>query len=201
MEAAVKQTLKRIHLDLTAKELINIWSLTRKKLGLVDRNIIGTYLSANNVRNLHIGCGDHILKGWLNSDYYPRSSEILHHDATQPFPFNNEELDFIFSEHMIEHVPYSQGFLMLTECFRILKRNGTIRIATPDLSFLIKLCNRYKYDEENNYIEWPQRLIQRARPIATLHSSLTILYAIGGTSSFMTRIHCALPWRGLVLRK
>ncbi|MCI0599716.1 MAG: methyltransferase domain-containing protein [Beijerinckiaceae bacterium] len=104
MEAAVKQRLKRLHVDLPAKELLKIARLARRTVGRVDRNIIEAYAARNSVRKLHIGCGNHILDGWLNSDYYPRSSAILHLDATQPFPFQNEEFDFIFCEHMIEHV-------------------------------------------------------------------------------------------------
>jgi predicted SAM-dependent methyltransferase len=65
---------------------------------------------------------------------------------------------------MIEHVSYPQGFLMLAECFRILKRNVTIRIATLDLSFLINLYNRHKSDAENNYIEWATKTSIKGAP-------------------------------------
>lgn len=164
MHVAVREPLTRFHLDLTVKELIKITRLMRRKLGQVDRNILGNYLSRNDVRKLHIGCGGHTLEGWLNSDYYPRSSEILHLDATQLFPLKNEEFDFIFSEHMIEHVSYSQGFLMVTECFRVLKRNGVIRISTPALSFLINLYNQHKLDVEANYIKWATKTFIRDAP-------------------------------------
>jgi predicted SAM-dependent methyltransferase len=51
---------------------------------------------------------------------------------------------------MIEHIPYRAGCSMLRECFRVLKSNGTIRISTPDLRFLIDLYNH----PHNDYIGW-----------------------------------------------
>ena len=137
----VQHVLKKYHLDSSTKKIIN---LTRpvtcqfiKKFGLVDRQLVKKYLSQNDIRKLHIGCGNNILDGWLNSDYYPHSAAILHLDATQRFPLGNDEFDYIFSEHMIEHVSYLQGLQMLIDCFRILRTNGKVRISTPDLSFLI----------------------------------------------------------------
>jgi len=43
---------------------------------------------------------------------------------------------------------------MLSECHRILKPGGRIRIATPDLSFLIDLYAPYKSELQNDYIRW-----------------------------------------------
>jgi predicted SAM-dependent methyltransferase len=47
--------------------------------------------------------------------------------------------DYVFSEHMIEHVSYAEGLLMLRECLRVLKPGGRIRIATPSLEVLLDL--------------------------------------------------------------
>ena len=43
---------------------------------------------------------------------------------------------------------------MLTESFRILRKNGTIRISTPDLSFLLDLYRSDKSDRQLAYIKW-----------------------------------------------
>jgi predicted SAM-dependent methyltransferase len=138
--------------EISTRQLMKI---AKRKFGLLDREIIASYLKQNTVRKLHIGCGGHLLEGWLNSDYYPASSsDILHLDAIQRFPFDGGEFDFLFSEHMIEHVPYSQGCLMLNECFRVLKPNGVLRLSTPDLFFLIRLCSENKSEVEHRYIEW-----------------------------------------------
>ena len=55
---------------------------------------------------------------------------------------------------MIEHISYSQGLQMLSECRRVLRKNGKIRISTPDLAFLIDLYKEEKSDPQKEYIKW-----------------------------------------------
>jgi predicted SAM-dependent methyltransferase len=112
------------------------------------------YVASNNVRKLHIGCGQNVLAGWLNSDYYPADPNVIHLDATMNFPFDGDTFEYVFSEHMIEHISYPQGLAMLKECCRILKRNGRLRISTPDLKFLINLYSDQKSELQKSYIKW-----------------------------------------------
>ena len=60
-------------------------------------------------------------------------------DITKKFPFVSSTFDYVFSEHMIEHIKYQDGLKMLNESFRVLKPSGKIRISTPDLQFLLDL--------------------------------------------------------------
>jgi predicted SAM-dependent methyltransferase len=106
---------------------------------------------------LHIGCGDHALPGWLNTDQFPNTGDIMHLDATRPFPFNNETFDYVFSEHMIEHLPYPDGLKMLAECHRVLKPSGKIRISTPNLALLIDIARANKSDLQRAYIKCASR--------------------------------------------
>lgn len=126
----------------------------KRRFGHVDREIIENYLAKQEIRKLHIGCGGTILSGWLNSDLCPYSDNILHLDATTTFPFKDDTFDFIFGEHMIEHISYSSGFTMLSECHRVLKNNGKTRISTPNLQFLIDLYGNSKSELQSEYIKW-----------------------------------------------
>ena len=104
---------------------------------------------------LHLGCGRNILGGWINTDYNTAKfsgSDYL--DVTKKFPYDNNSVDYIFSEHMIEHITYHEGKFMLEESFRVLKSGGKIRISTPDLKFLIKLYNEDKTELQKRYIEY-----------------------------------------------
>ena len=104
---------------------------------------------------LHLGCGRNILDGWINTDYNTAKfggSEYL--DVTIKFPYNNNSVDYIFSEHMIEHITYHEGKFMLEESFRVLKSGGKIRISTPDLKFLINLYTDNKTDLQKKYIDY-----------------------------------------------
>ncbi len=121
----------------------------------MDRHLIETYFASPLVPKLHIGCGSNTLKGWLNADFYPPPEKpILNLDARKPFPFSDSSFDYIFSEHMIEHIPYEDGCHMLQECHRVLRPGGRIRLSTPDLQFLLGLYNAEKSTLQKRYIAW-----------------------------------------------
>lgn len=115
---------------------------------------IRAYFAAHSTRKLHIGASHSILPGWLNTDFILESSGVVYLDATQKFPFPDHAFDYIVSEHMIEHIDYASGQAMLRECFRVLKPGGTIRLTTPDLQVLARLCLPEKNDAQNYYINF-----------------------------------------------
>lgn len=162
MESFLKNYFRKLYVHVVQNGLMQKYETTKyivswhlkRQFGRVDRAIIESYLTEHQTRNLHIGCGSNHLEGWLNSDYFPRSEKILHLDATERFPFEDNLFDYIFSEHMIEHVSFTEGLFMLGECQRILKDKGRIRISTPDLQFLINLYQSNKSDIQNEYIRW-----------------------------------------------
>jgi predicted SAM-dependent methyltransferase len=112
-----------------------------------------SYVRSHQVRKLQVGAGYNILKGWLNTDVYPKSREVFFLDAAKPFPFEEGTFDYIFSEHLIEHLTYNDGLFMLSECHRVLKPGGRIRIATPDLETLTGLHIPEKSDLQQRYIK------------------------------------------------
>lgn len=100
------------------------------------------YLNSHPVAKIQLGCGGNLLPGWLNTDgqcdgwFHPDGVKL---DATQPFPIPDNSFDYVFSEHMIEHLTYWQGQNMLSESFRIMKPGARIRISCPDFQFLIDM--------------------------------------------------------------
>lgn len=115
--------------------------------------IIQDYFAKQAIKKLHIGAQHQHLEGWLNVDIEPYGDRGVFMDATQTFPFDNNSFDYVFSEHMIEHISFDEGVFMVKECYRILKTGGTIRISTPDLNFLIDL---YQSQENKLYQEYMQ---------------------------------------------
>jgi predicted SAM-dependent methyltransferase len=97
------------------------------------------YCAKHSVRKLHLGCGDFLLPGWFNTDGFPRRTGVAYCDVTRRFPFPDGVFDCVFSEHMIEHIPFLAGKFMLSECFRVLKPGGRLRVATPDLDKITAL--------------------------------------------------------------
>ena len=130
------------------------WLLARSRA-------IESYFRFHQVRKLQIGAGSNILQGWLNTDAYPTSPSIIYLDVRRPFPLEDCTIDYVFSEHLIEHLTYGEGLVMLRECYRVLKPGGKIRIATPDLETLISLYTSHKSDLQHRYINW---IVERFLP-------------------------------------
>lgn len=112
------------------------------------------YLSSHDIAKLHIGAGPNLLDGWLNTTLQPIKTGSIHLNAIQPYPLPNSSFDYVFSEHMIEHVTFQDAQIMLSECFRILKSGGRIRIATPDLERMLAVYTDTPTAEQDTYIRW-----------------------------------------------
>ncbi|MCK5764767.1 MAG: methyltransferase domain-containing protein [Bacteroidales bacterium] len=116
--------------------------------------IFKEYLSKNVERKLQIGCGNNVLEGWLNTDLLYKKNEVAYLDAGNPFPLPNDTFDYVYSEHIFEHLNFKQGLNMLRECYRILKPGGHLRLATPDMDFLMALHNEPQKAIHQEYIKW-----------------------------------------------
>ena len=97
-----------------------------------SRGIINAYLATKAVHMLQIGAGDSEKDGWLNTDIEPRAKEAFL-DASKPFPLPDQCMHYVHSEHVIEHLTFDGGQVMLKESFRVLDHGGRVRIATPSL--------------------------------------------------------------------
>ncbi len=118
------------------------------------QTIFRRYLASASTRKLQIGSGRNILHGWLSTDIDPKSARVAYLDATRRFPFADALFDYVYSEHMIEHIDWDQGLCMLRECHRVLKPGGTLRVATPDLQTLLGLYPVSSDPIATRYIEW-----------------------------------------------
>lgn len=105
------------------------------------------------MKKVNLGCGTKLLDGWINVDIidYPN---VLKHDLRKPLPFNDNSIDFFFSEHCIEHFSQKDGFSLIKEIYRCLVPNGVVRITVPNLEFIVECYNNNKLDawESVNYI-------------------------------------------------
>ena len=115
--------------------------------------IISKYLKKHEVKKLHLGAGGRIIKNWLNTDSGNKKVMPVI-DITKKFPFESSTFDYVFSEHMIEHIKYQDGLKMLNESFRVLKPSGKIRISTPDLQFLLDLYLDKNSKLQDDYVKW-----------------------------------------------
>lgn len=112
------------------------------------------YLRRPGLHKLHLGAAGAGLPGWLNTDLQPERWPTVRLNATRPFPLPAGAFDYIFSEHMIEHLPLDGARRMLSECFRVLKPGGRIRLATPDLARVIGLYVEPDSALRAKYLRW-----------------------------------------------
>jgi predicted SAM-dependent methyltransferase len=133
-----------------------------------DTTLIQRYLGNAASPRLHIGCGDNHLEGWLNTELTPRGEQIFL-DATRPFPFPDRAFDLVYSEHMIEHVPYESAQRMIRECFRVMRPGATIRIVTPDLAFLRSLLDGVEHPLRAAYFDFYKRRNRLDEPFTATH--------------------------------
>lgn len=82
---------------------------------------------------IQFGHGGHKLEGWLNLEQHEA-------DITKPLAFKNDSVDFIFIEHVLEHVTPQQGYRFLEESYRTLKPDGVIRVIVPDVHKVYTRC-------------------------------------------------------------
>ncbi|MGW4896043.1 class I SAM-dependent methyltransferase [Kitasatospora sp. NPDC004240] len=55
-------------------------------------------------------------------------------DIGRPLPFADASVDWVYAEHLIEHVTMPVAVHWLTEARRVLRPGGVLRITTPDLA-------------------------------------------------------------------
>jgi predicted SAM-dependent methyltransferase len=125
----------------------------RRKILRSDERLRNVYLRQTGQPKLQIGGGWNRLDGWLNTDLKLVPGVMLM-DATERFPFSDETMEFVFTEHMIEHVSQKEGTFMLRECYRVMRKGGVIRVTTPNLVAITGLCSDPLSEVQRKYLSW-----------------------------------------------
>jgi predicted SAM-dependent methyltransferase len=137
------------------------------------------YFASARVKKLQLGTGPTVMPGWLGSDIAPLSDETMYLDATKPFSFPDATFDYIYSEHMIEHVSWRDGLKMLSECRRVLKPGGVLRVATPDLAVMAGLLTDHR-EIARRYITWVQEFAFKDTPVRSTAFAINCAFSNWG---------------------
>ncbi|MHC4951248.1 MAG: glycosyltransferase, partial [Planctomycetota bacterium] len=147
----------KLHASLKEAMDMTIQKLKHDTPKLSDARNTSNPLVCNNTQKtdgvvkLHIACGRHYLDGWVNIDGDPKTQADIHCDITREgLPFPDNSVDYVFNEHFIEHLSYEDGLAFFKEAYRVLKSDGVLRIAFPDLRTLI---DSYIHDDWRE-MEW-----------------------------------------------
>jgi predicted SAM-dependent methyltransferase len=132
---------------------------------LVSRIIRGRRLfirrsKSINSKYLDIGCGPNTAPDFINLDYSWAPGVDICWDVTKGLPLDDHWLYGIFSEHCFEHISFRDLDFVLSECWRVLRPNGRIRVVMPDgelyLTRYVRLLNGdtscgLPYNEDDRY--------------------------------------------------
>ena len=147
--------MNRFILQIVRNKTVSRLAVRLLRIKLWRKWRIRRYLKNTTEPKLQIGCGRNSKEGWLNTGISLRESwEGVYVDAGKPFLLSDNSFDYVYSEHLFEHLTYPQALNMLAESYRVLKPGGIFRIATPDLKFLIGLYQDPEKPIHKEYIEY-----------------------------------------------
>jgi len=97
-----------------------------------------TSSSAGYSNYLNLGCGHRFHPAWTNVDFVFTDEGVMAADLAKGIPFSDASFDVVYHSHLLEHFSKSEAEPFLSECYRILRPNGILRVAVPDLEQIVK---------------------------------------------------------------
>ena len=89
---------------------------------------------------LNLGCGSKIHPKMINIDFFPLHSSVIKYNLLEPLSFKNNSIDLVYHANLLEHFDRSDGYKFLKDNYRILKKDGILRISVPNLE---NICREY----------------------------------------------------------
>ncbi|WP_329570108.1 class I SAM-dependent methyltransferase [Kitasatospora sp. NBC_01266] len=95
---------------------------------------------------VQIGGGSHQIDGFFNIDLVPPADLLW--DVREGIPLRDNTVEFMFSEHFLEHIDYPRSAKQYArEALRVLSSGGQLITGVPDASFVL---NRYPAPPEQS---------------------------------------------------
>jgi predicted SAM-dependent methyltransferase len=82
---------------------------------------------------INLGCGFHYHNDWTNVDFISSGEGVIAHNLLIGVPFEDNKFEVVYHSHILEHFLKPDGEKLISECYRILKNGGVLRVAIPDL--------------------------------------------------------------------
>jgi len=97
---------------------------------------------------LNVGCGGTRMPGYVGIDFR-KTKATDHVTSADRLPYNAQEVDEIFSSHLLEHIEDINS--TFSEWYRVLKPNGKLVIRVPDFEVYCKLFLERKWDWKSTW--------------------------------------------------
>jgi predicted SAM-dependent methyltransferase len=96
--------------------------------------------------NLHLGCGPIDSPGFINIDGLPLPHVHYIRSLDNLSPFQDESINLVYASHCLEHFSHREVPTVLQEWFRVLKKDGVLRISVPDFDLLLDIYHDNNQD-------------------------------------------------------
>jgi predicted SAM-dependent methyltransferase len=114
---------------------------------------------------LNLGCGPHIYPSWVNADDYAPKRRLRERtfrpnwslDIARRWRCDNDYWDGIFTQHVIEHLTYSEAVTVFKECYRTLRPGAWMRVCVPDLATYVRYYR--KEIDDKQFFSLPHRTL------------------------------------------
>jgi len=98
---------------------------------------------------IELGGGLNPTKDYINYDIEDLPTVDIKCDLSEGIPCENDSVNEIISFEFLEHLPKEDGLKLLRECYRVLRKGGTLTIGCPDLDGTISMWNKVNKKEWN----------------------------------------------------
>lgn len=92
---------------------------------------------------INLGCGNNCHKDWINIDFVSKDKNVTSHNLLKGIPYPDNYFDVVYHSHVLEHFSKSEAISFIKECYRVLKPQGIIRIAVPNLERIVDNYKKY----------------------------------------------------------
>jgi len=92
---------------------------------------------------LHLGCGEINMPGYINIDGRRLKNVDLVQRVDNLNNFKDNSTDVIYACHVLEHFKRKEIKSVLNEWYRVLDKNGILRISVPGFEEMIKIYKKY----------------------------------------------------------
>lgn len=128
---------------------------------------------------LNLGAGPHKgNNGWTNIDMLPQTDIVW--DLRRGIPLPDSSVSCIYSSHLLEHIPAPQQAVFLSECHRVLAKNGEFIGCVPDAGKFIDA-----YSQNRELIPKDQWYINALVETNSIMDQLNYIAYLGGQHHYM----------------
>jgi len=104
----------------------------------------------------------------IEADYGVVWPKIRLWNIRKELPFMDNKVSYIYCSNVLEHLQPRETIKVVTECHRVLKKGGKLRVVIPDLDILIKkykdpdtFNNEYWGYEKKKYRSFKEKVMER----------------------------------------